>query len=76
MTQFNFTKREFIQDPSKATHCASEDVVYISDRGRPSHVLISIEQYYKLTGAKQNIVDALAMTEQAPDFEPRLLLPS
>lgn len=75
MTQLNFTNREFIQDPSKAKNSASEDVVYITDRGRPSHVLMSIEQYYSLTGANQNIIDALAMTDHAPDFQPRLLLP-
>ena len=70
MSKFNFSGREFVQDPIKATNLANQGAVYITNRGRPSHVLMSIEQYYKLTGTAQNIVDAVGMSESAPDFSP------
>jgi hypothetical protein len=35
--------------------------VFITDRGRPAHVLITIEEFEKLGGAKHSIVEMLAM---------------
>src|SRR5262249_34113328 len=36
---------------------------FITDRGRPAHVLITIEEYQKLTGGPMTLADALAQTE-------------
>lgn len=56
-----FSSREFNQDTSRAKKAASEGPVFITDRGRPAHVLLSIEEYQRLTGRCRNIVDALSM---------------
>ena len=54
--------------------------MFITDRGRPAHVLLSIEEYRRLTGGEaggRSIVDMLAMsvTDGAAeiDFDPPLL---
>ena len=45
------TSRQFNQDASKAKKAAKTGPVFITDRGRPAHVLLSIEEYQKLTGS-------------------------
>jgi PHD/YefM family antitoxin component YafN of YafNO toxin-antitoxin module len=35
--------------------------MFITDRGKPAHVLLSIEEYQRLTGQRANIADLLAM---------------
>jgi PHD/YefM family antitoxin component YafN of YafNO toxin-antitoxin module len=35
--------------------------VFITDRGKPAYVLLSIEEYQRLTGQRANIADLLAM---------------
>jgi prevent-host-death family protein len=65
------SSREFNQDTSRAKKAARKGHVFITDRGRPAHVLLSIEEYRKLNGARQNILDLLAMPGIAEiDFEP------
>jgi prevent-host-death family protein len=48
--------------------------VFITDRGRPAHVLITFEDYQRLAGnpcASQTLADALAMPgAEDIDFEP------
>lgn len=61
MTITTLSSREFNQHASDAKKAASKGPVFITDRGRPAHVLLSIEDYRKLTGAKQRIADLLAM---------------
>lgn len=55
------SSREFNQDASRAKKAANEGPVFITDRGRPAHVLISIEEYQRLVGGAPSIVDLLAM---------------
>jgi prevent-host-death family protein len=55
------SSREFNQDASRAKKAANDGPVFITDRGRPAHVLISIEEYQRLAGVTPNIVDLLAM---------------
>ena len=67
------SSREFNQDTSKAKKQATEHgVVFITDRGRPAHVLMSVERYQELVGAgDKNILELLAMPEAADiEFEP------
>jgi hypothetical protein len=33
--------------------------VFITDRGKPAHVLLSIEDYQRITGGHRKIADAL-----------------
>jgi prevent-host-death family protein len=66
-----FTSREFNQDVSRAKRAARKGPVFVTDRGKPSHVLLSIEQYRKLNGKEKSIVELLAMPEVGDiDFEP------
>ncbi|MBU1330727.1 MAG: type II toxin-antitoxin system Phd/YefM family antitoxin [Gammaproteobacteria bacterium] len=55
------TSREFNQDASGAKRAAKEGPVFITDRGRPAHVLLSIEEYQRLTAGPGSIIDLLAM---------------
>jgi prevent-host-death family protein len=55
------TSREFNQDASGAKKAASNGPVFITDRGRPAHVLLTIEDYQRLAGNQRKIADALAM---------------
>jgi prevent-host-death family protein len=61
------TSREFNQDVSAAKRIARGEPVFVTDRGRPTHVLMSIEQFRRLTGERESIVDLLAMPPGAPD---------
>ena len=55
------TSREFNQDTSGAKKAAQDGPVFITDRGRPAHVLLTIEDYRKLSGTEPSIADLLAM---------------
>jgi prevent-host-death family protein len=65
------SSREFNQDTSAAKKAASKGPVFITDRGRPAHVLLTIEQYEVMSGASGNIVDLLGMPDVADvEFDP------
>lgn len=55
------SSREFNQDTSRAKKASAKGPVIITDRGRPAHVLLSIDEYRKLAGKGRNIIEALAM---------------
>lgn len=55
------TSRAFNQDTSRAKKAALEGPVFITDRGKPAHVLLSIEDYQRITGRQRSLVAALAM---------------
>jgi prevent-host-death family protein len=61
MTITTLSSREFNQDASRAKKATKEGPVFITDRGRPAHVLSSIEEYRRLTGATAKIADLLAL---------------
>ena len=69
-----FSSREFNQGTSRAKKATRKGPVFITHRGRPSHVLLTFEDYSKLSGKngkKQNILDWIAMPEAADiEFEP------
>jgi prevent-host-death family protein len=65
------SSREFDQDTGRAKRAAKRGPVFITDRGRPSHVLLTVEEYQRLTKGQKSIVDLLAMPKAADvDFEP------
>ena len=74
MTITTFTSREFNQDASGAKKAARSGPVFITDRGQPAHVLLTIEEYQRITRSHTSIVDLLAMPGvEDIDFEtPRL----
>jgi len=59
------TSREFNQDVSAAKRAARIEPVFITDRGKPSHVLISFEAFRQLAGQAETIIDLLAMPDGA-----------
>jgi prevent-host-death family protein len=61
MTITTLTSREFNQDTGRAKRAAEQGPVYITDQGHPAHVLLSIEEYRRLTGRHRSIVEALSM---------------
>jgi prevent-host-death family protein len=63
LTITTLSSREFNQNSNRAKTAAKRGPVIITDRGEPSHVLLSIEDYQRLTGARESIVDLLAMTD-------------
>ncbi len=78
MTVTTISSREFNQDTSGAKKAASKGPVFITDRGRPAHVLLSIEEYRRLAGSRRSIADALAMpgSEDIAFDPPKLVIES
>ncbi|APH54676.1 Hypothetical protein GbCGDNIH9_8560 [Granulibacter bethesdensis] len=71
MTITTLSSREFNQDTGRAKKVASDGPVFITDRGKPTHVLLSIEEYQRITGKRRSIVDALSMPGLADiEFDP------
>ncbi len=71
MSITTISSREFNQDASKVKRAATNGPVFITDRGQPSHVLLTIEDYQKITDQQVSIVDLLAMPDADDiDFEP------
>jgi len=65
------SSREFNQDTSRA----KRGPVFIIGRGRPSHVLLTVEEYERITSGQKSIMDLLAMPEAAEvEFDPPRLL--
>ena len=61
--------REFNQDVSKAKRAASHGPVFVTDRGRPSHVLLTYQEYQRLSGTGISLLEALAADDDI-DFDP------
>ncbi|OGT66968.1 MAG: prevent-host-death protein [Gammaproteobacteria bacterium RIFCSPHIGHO2_12_FULL_45_9] len=61
MSICTLTSREFNQDVSKAKRAAVNGPVFITDRGHPAHVLLTIDAYQKITKTTESIVDLIAM---------------
>jgi len=65
------SSREFNQDVSRAKRAAKRGPVFVTDRGRPSHVLLTIEEYRAITGKRKSLAEALAMADaDLVDFDP------
>lgn len=69
MTITTLSSREFNQDTSRAKKAATTGPVFITDRGIPAHVLLSIEEYQRLAGGKGSVVDQLGMPLGVEDVE-------
>ena len=71
MTVTTLSSREFNQDTSRAKKAAQNGPVFITDRGRPAHVLLTIEEYQRLTGGQMTLIEALAQPDvEDVDFDP------
>jgi prevent-host-death family protein len=71
MTVTTLSSREFNQDTSRAKKAAQNGPVFITDRGRPAHVLLTIQEYQRLTGGQMTLIEALAQPDgEDVDFDP------
>lgn len=65
------SSREFNQDASGAKRAAADGPVFITDRGRPAHVLMTYEAYRALAGQERSLLDVVAQEEDDDiEFDP------
>jgi prevent-host-death family protein len=65
------SSREFNQDASGAKKAANHGPVFITDRGKPAHVLLSMRDYQRLLGQPTKISELLAMAAiEDAEFNP------
>jgi putative transposase len=69
MTITTLSSREFNQDTGRAKNAARSGPVFITDRGRPAHVLLTFEDYQRLTSGQDNIIDLLGLAPDEADIE-------
>jgi len=68
MTITTLTSREFNQDTGRAKKATKRGPVFITDRGKPAHVLVSFEEYLRLTNRRQSdLIDDLGLPEGVED---------
>jgi prevent-host-death family protein len=71
MTITTLSSREFNQNASRAKKAAKKGPVFITDRGRPAHVLLTIEKYRSITGKRKSLAEVLAMPDAGlVEFDP------
>jgi prevent-host-death family protein len=61
MSITTLSSRQFNQDASKAKKAAEDGPVFITDRGKPAHVLLTYAAYKKISSERTKIADLLAM---------------
>jgi hypothetical protein len=66
------SSRELNQDVGRAKRAAREGPVIITDRGKPAHVLLSIEAYQKLLGKSPGLIDLLGHPRGVEDIDLKL----
>jgi prevent-host-death family protein len=65
------SSREFNQDRAKATRAARKGPVFITNRGKPSLVLLSVDEFQRLSRKKPTIGELLHYPGAGEiDFEP------
>lgn len=72
------SSREFNQDVSAAKRAAEQEPVIVTDRGEPAYVLMTIEEYRRLSAVDhEDFLSALSMDDnddvefERMDFVPR-----
>ena len=73
MAMTTISSRELNQDTARAKRAARKGPVFITDRGRPAHVFLTIEEYRAISAGKKKMTlsEALAMPNaDQVDFEP------
>ncbi|WP_416799006.1 type II toxin-antitoxin system prevent-host-death family antitoxin [Ciceribacter azotifigens] len=61
MTVTTLSSRELDRDVSSAKKAAQNGPVIITDPGRPSHVLMTYEEFERLCRTRRSLVSALSM---------------
>lgn len=55
------SSKDFNQHASEVKKVANQEPVMITNRGKPGHILLSVQDYKKLTGTCPKITELLAM---------------
>lgn len=63
------TSREFNQATGDAKTAARHGPVFVTNRGRPTHVLLTYENYRLLAGGGPSLVDLLGATPAAGEVD-------
>jgi prevent-host-death family protein len=63
MSITTMSSREFNQKTNEAKKAAENGPVFITDRGKTAHVLLTIDEYRELTRTGKTILEMLAMPE-------------
>lgn len=67
MSITTLSSRDFNSDVARAKKATARGPVFITDRGRPAHVLLSIGAYKKLRGGKRmSLLESLIPSNRAP----------
>jgi prevent-host-death family protein len=69
VTITTLSSREFNQNTSRAKKAAMTGPVFITDRGKPAHVLLSIEEYRWLKEGPDSLIDRLGLLPGIEDVE-------
>lgn len=64
-----FSSRELDRHASRAKKAARSGPVIITERGRPTHVLLTFEEYQRLAGAKRSFIERLGWPTGIEDVE-------
>jgi hypothetical protein len=68
------SSREFNQDTGKAKKASEMGPVFITDRGKPAHVLMTFLDYQRALGKRKNICSLVGMKSAGEiEFEPAKL---
>jgi hypothetical protein len=71
MSKTTISSRKFDKDPKSARKATADGPVFISMRGRHAYALLTIEEYRKIGGMAESILDRLAMPGVGDiDFDP------
>lgn len=61
VTATTLSSRELSQAIDRAKNAATHGPVFITDVGEPTHVLLSIEEYHRLTQPRRSLAESLSM---------------
>lgn len=68
----SISSRAFNQRPGDAKKLSLSAPAIITDRGKPTHVLLSFADYERMTGPRPSIAEALISDDDAVFEAPRL----
>ena len=68
----SFSSRQFNHDLGTVKKAANTGPVFITDRGRPAHVLMTYADYKKMTDTTTKIADLLAMPAEGAEIDLRI----
>ena len=69
MSITTLSSRQLNQDLGRAKRAAHNGPVIITDRGRPVHVLLSYDEYQRIIGQQESLVDRLGLPPGIEDVE-------